>query len=61
MAFFDFLKGGRKGTNKAEKNPVSGMEFAKGVILENFEDMFEGEEPEEIAVYDLQGKPVGTL
>lgn len=63
MGLFDFLKkGDRKGAKASEqKHPVSGMEFAKTVVLEDFEDMFGDEEPEEIAVYDLKGRQIGTL
>lgn len=65
MGIFDFLKknkGARKGTDAAElRGPVSEMEFAKSVVLEDFADMFGDEEPEEITVHDLQGRQIGTL
>lgn len=62
MGIFDFLKGNRKGAKAAvQQDPVSSMEFAKSVVLEDFADMFGDEEPEEVTVHDLQGRQIGVL
>lgn len=57
---FSFLKKEQKKENLNRKEiKTVNSEFAKGISLEeSFEEMFPGEIPDEVKVYDLKGNEV---
>ena len=49
-----------KNSSATNNHPISGSEFAKGIVLESYEDMFGDETPDETIVYDMEGRQVAA-
>ena len=48
----------KKRASRTNYHPISNSDFAKGIVLESYEDMFGTEPPEETIVYDMDGRQV---
>lgn len=60
MKIISFEGRRKKRAYKTNNHPISNSDFAKGIVLESYEDMFGTEPPEETIVYDMDGRQVGT-